>query len=148
MYGMHRTQFDHARLDLLSLEIWSRALLTICHLKLTQSKTLEEKAKSCPVSYRTINQYGGTISLLLGLISSPVACMHVNLAMLTVQLNYVKQWVEIFKLLSVSGGRVGRQRQLKRLGRQPRPRRMMIECAFMKLKGRKWEEFPPTSPGY
>ena len=24
MYGMHRTQFDHARLDLLSLKIWSR----------------------------------------------------------------------------------------------------------------------------
>ena len=28
-------------------------------------------------------------------------------------LNYVKQWVDIFKLLSVSGGRIGRQRQLK-----------------------------------
>ena len=108
----------------------------------------DDVAKSCPVSYRTINQYGGTISLLLGLISSLVACMHVNLAMLTVHLNYVKQWVDIFKLLSVSGGRIGRQRQLKRLGRQPRPRRMMIECAFMKLKGRKFEEFPPTSPGY
>ena len=74
--------------------------------------------------------------------------MQVNLAMLTVHLNYVKQWIEIFKFLSASGGRIGRQRQLKRLGRQPRPRRIVIEYAFMKLKGRKLEEFPPTSPGY
>ena len=32
--GMHRTQFDHARLDFLSLVIWSRVL---CHVKLPQS---------------------------------------------------------------------------------------------------------------
>ena len=69
-----------------------------------------------------------------------LACTQVNLTRLTVHLNYVKQRVDIFKLLSVSDGRIGRQRQLKRLGRQPRPRRMMIECAFMKLKGRKLEE--------
>ena len=39
---------------------------------------------------------------LLGLISSLVACMQVNLAMLTVRLNYVKHRVYIVKLLSVS----------------------------------------------
>ena len=42
------------------------------------------------------------ISLLPGLISSLVACMQVNLAMLTVHVNYVKQRVDIVKLLSVS----------------------------------------------
>ena len=40
------------------------------------------------------------ISLLPGLISSLVACMQVNLAMLTVHVNYVKQRVDIVKLLS------------------------------------------------
>ena len=42
------------------------------------------------------------ISLLPGLISSLVARMQVNLAMLTVHVNYVKQRVDIVKLLSVS----------------------------------------------
>ena len=37
MNGMHITQFDHARLDLLILVNWSRVFLTICHVKLTQS---------------------------------------------------------------------------------------------------------------
>ena len=45
-------------------------------------------AKLCPVSYRAINHYGvtmriGLISHLLGLISGLVACLQVNLAMLT-----------------------------------------------------------------
>ena len=61
------------------------------------------------------------VSLLLGLISSLIACVQVNFAMLTVHLNYVKERANIFKLLSLSDGRIGRQRQLKRLGRQPRP---------------------------
>ena len=68
----------------------------------------------------------GLVSLLLGLISSLVACMQVNLAMITAHLNYVKQRVDIFKLLSLSDGRIGRQRQLKRLGREPRPRRFWV----------------------
>ena len=63
---------------------------------------------------------------LLGLISSLIACVQVNFAMLTVHLNYVKERANIFKLLSLSDGRIGRQRQLKRLGRQPRPRRFWV----------------------
>ena len=66
------------------------------------------------------------VSLLLGLISSLIACVQVNFAMLTVHLNYVKERANIFKLLSLSDGRIGRQRQLKRLGRQPRPRRFWV----------------------
>ena len=66
------------------------------------------------------------VSLLLGLISSLIACVQVNFAMLTVHLNYVKERANIFKLLSLSDGRIGRQGQLKRLGRQPRPRRFWV----------------------
>ena len=42
MNGMHRAQFDCARLDLLSLVIWAH-VLTIYHLKPTQSTTMEQK---------------------------------------------------------------------------------------------------------
>ena len=41
------------------------------------------------------------VSLLLGLISSLIACVQVNFAMLTVHLNYVKERANIFKLLSI-----------------------------------------------
>ena len=44
MYGMHRTHFDHARLDLLSLVIWSCMFWpSFCHMKLMQSTALEQK---------------------------------------------------------------------------------------------------------
>ena len=39
MNGMYRTQFDHVRLDFLSLVIWSRVF---CHVKLPQSTTMEQ----------------------------------------------------------------------------------------------------------
>ena len=42
MNGMHITQFDHARLDLLSLVIWSRVFWPL-HVKLKQSTALEQK---------------------------------------------------------------------------------------------------------
>ena len=44
MCGMHRMHFDHARLDLLSLVfLLITRVLTICHVKLTQSTALEQK---------------------------------------------------------------------------------------------------------
>ena len=64
----------------------------------------DDVAKSCPVSYRKINQYGGT-TCSPNFSSSWThfkSCMQVNLAMLTVHVNYVKQRVDIVKLLSVS----------------------------------------------
>ena len=39
MSGMYITQFDHARLDLLLIT----RVLTICHVKLTQSTALKQK---------------------------------------------------------------------------------------------------------
>ena len=41
--GMHRTQFDHARLYLLPLVIWSRVFWPYATLKLTQSTAMEQK---------------------------------------------------------------------------------------------------------
>ena len=43
MNGMHMKQFDHARLDLLLLVIWSRVFLTVCHVKRTQSTAFAQK---------------------------------------------------------------------------------------------------------
>ena len=45
-----------------------------------------------------VEQCEGLVSLLLGLIPSLVACMQLDLAMLTAHLNYVKQRVDIFKM--------------------------------------------------
>ena len=47
MYGMHKTHFDHAYLDLLSLVFWS-CVLTICHVKLTQSTAMVQKQSLLP----------------------------------------------------------------------------------------------------
>ena len=41
--GMHRTQFDHAYLDLLLTSNLNTRVLTICHVKLMQITALEQK---------------------------------------------------------------------------------------------------------
>ena len=61
------------------------------------------------------------LSALVGLISSLVTCVQLNVAMSTVHLNYVKQRFDILRILSVSDGRIPRHKHLKRAGRQPRP---------------------------
>ena len=43
MNGMHVTQFDHMRLDLSTDRNLIMHVLTICHVKLTQSTALEQK---------------------------------------------------------------------------------------------------------
>ena len=43
MNGMHMTQFDHARLDLSTARNLIMHVLTICHVKLTQSTALEQE---------------------------------------------------------------------------------------------------------
>ena len=42
MNGMHRTQFDHVRLESSPRNLNTR-VLTICHVKLSQSTALEQK---------------------------------------------------------------------------------------------------------
>ena len=65
MNGMHRTQFDRAPLDILSLVIWSR-VLTICHVKLTQSAAMEQKRKKRLIAgYRSLSPALRNLLLLL-----------------------------------------------------------------------------------
>ena len=47
-------------------------------------------------------------------VSSFITCVYLNLAMITVHLNYAKRRLDIFKLLSMSDGRIGRHKQVKR----------------------------------
>ena len=66
------------------------------------------------------------LAVLVGLISSLVACVQLNVAMSTVHLNYVKQRFDIPRVLLVSDGRIARHKHLKRAGRQPRPLKFYI----------------------
>ena len=66
------------------------------------------------------------LAVLVGLISSLVACVQLNVAMSTVHLNYVKQRFDIPRVLLVSDGRIARYKHLKRAGRQPRPLKFYI----------------------
>ena len=68
----------------------------------------------------------GPVAVLLALVSNIVACVQVILAILTVRTKYMKQRSDILKLLALSDERTGRQKQLKRLKRQPRPRRFWV----------------------
>ena len=50
----------------------------------------------------------------LELQSSLITCVQLNLAMITVHLNYAKRKFDILNLLSMSDGRIGRLKQVKR----------------------------------
>ena len=62
-------------------------------------------------------------SVLLGLISSLLACMQLNVALLNAEISYARRWLDI---LTLSTGQNGRQKQLKRVGKQCRPRRFWV----------------------
>lgn len=65
-------------------------------------------------------------SLLLGLLSSLMACVQLNLALLNLHFNYLRRRLNIIRLLSLSESRIGRLKLLKRAGRQTRPRRFWV----------------------
>ena len=67
-------------------------------------------------------------SVLLGLISisSLLACMQLNVALLNGEISYARRRIDICKLLTLSTGQNGRQKQLKRVGKQCRPRRFWV----------------------
>lgn len=54
-----------------------------------------------------------TTYLLFGLISSLVTSIQLNLAMITVHVNYAKRRLDILRLLSMSDGRNGRHNLVK-----------------------------------
>lgn len=66
------------------------------------------------------------VTVLLGLISSLVACLQLNYTLINHHFHYCKRRLEILKLLSISDESKRRGKQLKRVRRQPRPRRFWI----------------------
>ena len=65
-------------------------------------------------------------SVLLGLISSLLACMKLNVALLNAEISYARRRLDICKLLTLYTGQNGRQKPLKRAGKQCRPRRFWV----------------------
>ena len=66
-------------------------------------------------------------SVLLGLISSLLACMPLNVALLNAEiLSYARRRPDVCKLFTLSTGQNGRQKQLKRVGKQCRTRRFWV----------------------
>ena len=68
-------------------------------------------------------------SVLLGLISSLLTCMQLNVALLNAEISYARRRLDICKLFTLSSGQNGRQKQLKQVGKQCRPRRFWIRPA-------------------
>ena len=66
-------------------------------------------------------------SVLLGLLSSLIACLELNVAMLNLNFNYLRRRLNIMRLLTISDSGIRRQRLLKRAERQlARPRRFWV----------------------
>ena len=65
-------------------------------------------------------------SVLLGLISSLLACMQLNVTLLNAEVSYARRRLDICKLFTFSTGQNGRQKELKRVGKQCRPRRFWV----------------------
>ena len=66
-------------------------------------------------------------SMLLGLLSSLIACLELNVAMLNLNFNYLRRRLSIMRLLAISDSGIRRQRLLKRAGRSF----LLIETFFM-----------------
>lgn len=64
--------------------------------------------------------------VVLGVICSLITCVQLNLAMFNMHFDYYKRRMDILTLLSMSDARIARYKQLKRAGKQPRPRRFWV----------------------
>ena len=65
-------------------------------------------------------------SVLLGLISSLLACMQLNVALLNAEISYARRRLGICKLFALSTAQNGRQNQTRRARKQCRPRRFWV----------------------
>ena len=65
-------------------------------------------------------------SVLLGLISSVLACMQLNVALLNAEINYARGRLNICKLFTLSTAQNSRQKPFRRAGKQSRPRRFWV----------------------
>ena len=66
------TQFDHTHLDLPSLAIWSCVVLTVCHVKLTQSTIMEQEHFDLSSLSPTLHNLWLFTSFLFPLSFSPI----------------------------------------------------------------------------
>ena len=64
---------------------------------------------------------------LLGLISSPLACMQLNVVLLNAEISYARRRLDISKLFTLFTGQNGRQKQLKRVGKHCCPQRFWVK---------------------
>ena len=64
--------------------------------------------------------------MLLGFFSSLLTCIQFNLALLNAEMSYARRWLDICKLFTLSTAQNGRQKQLRRAGKQCRPRGFWI----------------------
>ena len=65
-------------------------------------------------------------SVPLGLISSLLACMQLNVALLNAEISYARGQLHNCKLFTSSTGQNGKQKQLERVRKQCRPRRFWV----------------------
>ena len=80
-------------------------------------------------------------SMLLGLLSSLIACLELNVAMLNLNFNYLRRRLSIMRLLTISESGIRRHRLLKRAGRQlARPRRRVETSSKQTRKPRIWRQ--------
>ena len=66
-------------------------------------------------------------SVLLGLISSLLACMQLNVALLNAEISYARGQLDICKLFPLSTGQNHQQKQLKRVGKHCCPQRLNLD---------------------
>ena len=66
-------------------------------------------------------------SVLLGLISSLLAWMQLNVALLNPEISYTRRRLDVCKLFTLSTGQNGRHKQLKRVGKHCCPRRFWVK---------------------
>ena len=66
-------------------------------------------------------------SVLLGLISSLLACVQLNVALLNAEISYARGQLDICKLFPLSTGQNRQQKQLKRVGKHCCPQRFWVK---------------------
>ena len=76
--------------------------------------------------WRFLNPITFRIPVLLGLISSLLACMQLNVALLNAEISYARRRLDICKLFTLSTAQNRRQKQLRRAGKECRPRRFWV----------------------
>ena len=78
--------------------------------------------------------------MLRELISSLLACMQQNVALLNAEISYARRRLDICKLFTLSTGQNGRQKELKRVGKQCRVDADIFVSGKKKLRIQKYPD--------